>query len=208
MKYGYGYLTNNTLSYIENIPAFEYSTGNTDTVSFSPLPYNSSEYPYPSTTRQLFDLLGFNSSDNSVAGVNVSYGNPTYAQAIKYIDIVCPTLTYNQDLKDTSSAPVSQDSLCRLYLANADNGTNQVLTSTDISGSGSTFTPPGCAPTTLYRQFNVPKYIQWVPNQPVAGSLVFQVLDDQGQILNPSIFTPLINGQPMDWHMSVLVSEN
>ena len=208
MKYGYAYKTTNTLSYVENIPAFEYSTGNTDTVYFLPLDYQSSSYPYPTTTRQLYDLLGFNTADNSTPGVNVSYGNPTYAPAIKYVDIICPTLVYNQALKDTSSAAISQDSLCRVYLANADNSTNEVFTATDISGSGHEFCPPGCAPTSLYRQFNVPKYIQWVPNQPVAGSLVFQVLDDQGQILDPSTYTSLVNGQPLDWQMSLLVSEN
>ena len=136
------------------------------------------------------------------------YGNVTYCQAIKFVDIISPTLVYNQALKDTSSAQISQDSLCRLYLANADNSTNEILSPTDISGSGVDFCPPGCAPTTLYRQYNVPKYINWTPNQPVSGQLLFQVIDDQGQVLNPIDFETDYGALPLDWQMTLLVSEN
>jgi len=215
VTYGIDYATySGTTGLGNNQPVFAVLTGvTTDLISFAPLPYNSAVYPYPPTTRQLFDLLGFDTQAETLA--DVIYGNPTFCQAIKYIDIVCPTLVYNQALKDTSSASISQDSLCRLYLANADNSTNEILTSSDISGSGVEFCPPGCAPTTLYRQYNVPKYINWLPNQPVSGQLVFRVLDDQGQVLDPQFLTDLRIGSPvgypslpLDWQMTMLVSEN
>jgi len=215
VTYGIDYNTySGTTGLGNNQPVFAVLTGSTtELISFQALPYNTSNYPYPSTTRQLFDLLGFDSNSGTLA--DAVYGNPTFCQAIKYIDIVCPTLVYNQALKDTSSATISQDSLCRVYLANADNSTNEILTSSDISGSGVEFCPPGCAPTTLYRQFNVPKYINWVPNQPISGQLIFRVLDDQGQVLDPQLLTDLRIGNsvgypslPLDWQLSVLVSEN
>jgi len=218
VKYGYDEITYSSAikANPSNLPIFAVYTGDSTTphlISFLPLDANTSEYPYPSSTRQLFDLLGFDSTAELLSDIII--GNPTYCQAIKYVDIVCPTLVYNQALKDTSSAQHSEDSLCRIYLANADNSTNQLLTSSDISGSGSQFCPPGCAPTTLYRQFNVPKYINWIPNQPVSGQLVFRVLDDQGQVLDPQLLVDVnvtsstrYPSLPLDWQMTMLVSEN
>lgn len=196
-----------------NQPVFQFRTTNVaNKIAFLPMDYNSSNYPYPSTTRQLYDLLGMD--EYNVFLQPNQYTNPTFCQAIKYIDIVCPQLVYNQSLKDASSSTIVQDSLCRLYLANADNGSNQILTSTDISGSStSIFSPPGTVPTTLYRNFNTPKYIAWIPNQPVSGQLHFQIYDDQGQVLDPDLLFE--NGYessapptPMDWTMTLLVSEN
>ena len=206
----------------DDLPNFQYA-GNPGTpgteIGFQPMPYNSAAYPYGKTTKQLFDLLGFTTSvlpditgnnivqDAQVNGSAIPAGGPnkylygidTFCQSIRYIDIVCSQLTYNQGLKDTMSQTVARDTLCRLYIAQ-DGG--DILTS---QPGDATFSPIGTYPTTIHRQFAVPKYIQWTPNQPVPGGLRFEVYDDAGNnLIGASSFI----SQYSDWSMTLLVSEN
>jgi hypothetical protein len=198
-----------------NVPAFECDTDNSGTlIAFTPMTPNSTAYPYPANTVQLFDLLGFNL--NAVVGASVlqqTYtGGFTYCSPIRYVDIVCNQLTYNQALKDSMSQPIVRDTLCRVYLNVP--GTTQ----STISCADATFCPPGCAPTTIYRDFASPKRIQWLPNQPVPGYLSFQILDDTGAPLDESdpffVFespegaTVTGSANKTDWSLTLQVTEN
>lgn len=188
-------------SFIFNDPALQ--------ASFSPLPYNSVVYPYPNTTKQLYDLLGF---DVSLVGDATTYkssslaGGFTFCQAYRYVDIVCNQLTYNQALKDTMSQTVARDTLCRLYV-----GDGPYTGTSTLSPSDPLFCPPGCAPFVIYRQYTNPKFIRWLPNQPVQGNLQFSVYDDTGELFGD--LGPLANALDQrelaaNWSMTLLVSED
>jgi hypothetical protein len=186
-----------------NLCCFEYATNTATLVSFSPMPANSTAYPYPNTTKQLFDVLGFSTGQQTLATTGT--GAFTLGQAIRYVDIVCNQLTNNQALKDTMSQIVVRDTLCRVYLANP--GTLQ----STIQPSDALFCPPGCAPMVVYRDFTHPKQIQWLPNQNIPGSLSFSVFDDTGAPLEESdpFFSPGVGYlNRTDWSLTLLVSEN
>ena len=191
-----------TMTYGDNnMPVFTYSTNAVGvTVGFSPLASGQTGYPFGPNTRQLFDLLGF--TDYNTELTPALAGGSTYAQAIRYIDIVCNQLTYNQALKDATSQTVNRDTLCRIYI------TEPGSLQSAVAPSSSTFSPPGCAPTTIYRNFSQPKQIQWLPNQPITGSLTFEVYDDQGENLAYSDPTSLANDNKLDWSMTLLLTEN
>jgi len=177
---------------------FQYTTGSTTKMAFGPMtPNTPGVYPYDNQTTQLFDLMGFtvlNGGTLSTIGV----GEPTLCQDVRYVDIVCPQLIYNQALKDTSSQRTVYDALCRVYLADVGSSIPANVPPEDPS-----FCPPGCAPTVVYRNFATPKQIQWVPNQPVPGSLQFKVYDDNGVLLSS-----IGNLTGLNWSMTLLVSEN
>ena len=189
-------------------PVFGYGVGTgsvTTSMWFFPMTYNSTAYPYPATTKQLFDVLGFTGNNQIPASGNI-YGITSFAQWCRYVDIVSPQMTYNQPLKDTSTQPVSRDALCRVYLDQITGAFNQNIANLD----GDAFTPTGCTPFVIYRNFASPKQINWTPNQPV-GQLTFQVYDDTGALLSEVLpsSTPVSN-QPTaaDWMMTLQVSEN
>ena len=194
------------------VPAFNYtlnSTVNATTLSFAPVPYNSSTYPYPSTTKQLYDLLGFSGLSQIAGGVypNTVFGSYTLCQAIRYVDIVCNQLTNSQAQKDQTSQTIARDMLCRIYVTGA--GDSQ----STIDPSNNAFCPPGCAPTVIYRNFTMPKQIQWIPNQNIPGFLQFQVYDDTGLLLDESVVNgtegEAQTGYPFtDFSITMLVSEN
>jgi len=187
---------------------FIYETNsNSVDIAFAPLSYGGSVYNSNAQILQLFDLLGFVDSRNTVTQPAGS-GVPTLCQFTRYIDIVCPQLSYNQSLKDTSSQRTVRDALCRLYLGDADDTNTKQPDDPDYS-------PPGCAPTVIYRNFSTPKQIQWSPNQPVPGYLTFQVYDDNGVLLSQSGSYAADPGSSIettnpgiDWSMSMLVTEN
>jgi hypothetical protein len=185
-------------SYFSNAP------GDVSGISFSPLPYNSADYPFSSQSKQLFDLLGMTTANSVIA----SSGTTTFTlcQAIRYIDIVCNQLTNSQAQKDQTSQTVARDMLCRLYLGDASfKGQSDVI-------DDAAFCPPGCSPFVIYRNFTVPKQIQWIPNQNIPGFLQFQVYDDAGDLLSNSVsqvgaLGSLSQAQNTDWSMTLLVSE-
>jgi len=186
-------------------PLFSYECASGNLVAFQPLPYNSAAYPYPSTTRQLFDLLGFTSKNSILAlGGNGVY---TLAQGFRYVDLICNQLTNSQSQKDQTSQTVARDMLCRIYLGDG-GGTGQ----STVQASDPLFSPPGCAPMTIYRSFPVPKQIQWIPNQNIPGYLQFSVYDDAGSLLDEAIAVTGTAGlayttQALEWSMTMQVSE-
>jgi hypothetical protein len=198
-------------------PCFFYSVSAGNTFAFRPMAYNSAAqvgppaipaYPYPSITKQLFDLLGFTTYNTSLR--LSAEGTYTYCQAIRYVDIVCNQLTNSQAQKDQTSQTVARDMLCRIYVGGAP-GVSSTTFAGDVASATvpATFCPPGCAPTTIYRNFTEAKQIQWIPNQNIPGFLQFTVYDDAGAPLDESleIGIPGAVGTYSDWSMTLLVSE-
>jgi len=214
MTYGQPYVDiSNGFAVAADAPYFQYNMTNpAHYIRFLPEPYNTNSYPFSSQTKQLFDLLGFTSVNSSNLAQGV--GSYTYCQAIRYVDIVCNQLTNSQAQKDQTSQVIARDMLCRVYLGDG-GGTGQ----STVLPSSNTFSPVGCAPTTIYRNFAAPKQIQWIPNQNIPGYLQFQVYDDTGDLLDNSIIIPAgqgayraptpgyVAGQALDWSMTLLVSE-
>lgn len=209
-----------TMTYgTDNTPRFQYATNTAELIAFSPNTYNSTSYPFPSTQKQLFNVMGMTTLNQTQATSGASAY--TFCQFTRYVDIVCTQLTNNQALKDQMSQTVARDSLCRIYLGDA-NIPGNVATGNDGSdiALAPIFCPPGCAPFTIYRNFTHPKQIQWLPNQPIPGFLRFTVYDDSGAPLSeavaginaPTSGVPTSNvfnqGVFLDWSMSMLVSEN
>jgi hypothetical protein len=158
------------------------------------------------TAYQLFDFLNMN-ADNTVLQ-NVQLSGYTRCRWTEYVDIVCSQLTYNQDLKDSSTSYFSQDVLARVYLEDEDNKiipvwdstNNEVLMPVDTQVLGT-------YPSVIYRKFPHPKQIQWNNEQPI-GNLRFQVFDDKGRILTSYDTEDLPDYKLPNWRMSLLVSEN
>jgi hypothetical protein len=107
----------------------------------------------------------------------------------------------NQAVKDTMSQVIARDVLCRLYI----NTPTDQSTTSPISAQ---FSPPGCAPTVIYRDFSTPKQIQWMGNQPIPGFLRFEVFDDNGENLGNADPAVLTGTNRTNWSLSILVSEN
>jgi hypothetical protein len=204
-------------------PAFTYATNNAaNVIQFFPMPYNSVAYPYPAQTKQLFDLLGFTNANNALAASGG--GNYTYCQAIRYVDVCCFQLTNNQALKDQTSQTIARDMLCRIYLGDGNVPANISASNSgllnypaspgaagSIESTTPAFCPPGCAPFTIYRNYTIPKQIQWLPNQPIPGFLRFQVYDDAGALLSESTGLTYNGANQygnLDWSMTLMVSEN
>jgi hypothetical protein len=183
-----------------NVPAFEYNTNVTTTlIAFTPVAYNTAAYPYPPNTKQLFDILGFFNVENTTLA-QIGTGGLTFCAPIRYVDVVCNQLTYNQALKDSMSQQVVHDTLCRIYITSPSNQST-------VSCTDATFCPPGCAPTVIYKDFASPKLIQWLPNQPVPGYLSVTLLDDTGAPLDES---DAFGGgsNKTDWSITLQVTEN
>lgn len=178
-------------------PRFIYSVSAGNVVSFEPL--TGEDFPFSPQSKQLFNVLGFTAA-NKIPAVSAA-GAYTLCQAIRYVDIVSPQLTYNQPLKDTMTQTTARDTLCRIYLNSAPGVTSTVPA--DISG----FCPPGCAPTIIYRDYSNPKQIAWLPNQGVPGYLTFQVFDDAGDLLDTSVTIDTDIEFTQDWSMTMLVTE-
>ena len=186
-----------------NLPVFSYTTTGPDLISFLPFQANTQQYPYSPQSKQLFDVLGFtntNSGTPSSSGVGIF----TLCQAVRYVDIVCNQLTNSQAQKDQTSQTIARDMLCRIYLGDG-GGTGQ----STVGPSDPLFAPPGCNPTTIYRNFSSPKQIQWIPNQNIPGFLQFTIYDDAGELLDDT-FTAAGYGEiytGTNWSMTMLVSE-
>ena len=119
----------------------------------------------------------------------------------RYIDFVSSQLTYNQDLKDASTAQSTRDVLCRWYFD------WDVPTELDADSQPILM---GYKPFKARRIFNPPKQIKWTPNQPI-GQLSFEVwgynyLNPQGVRLD-TIYTGTANTPESEWLMTLQVSE-
>ena len=96
---------------VSDIPNYSFSVtsgGTLDSMAIQPLPYNSEEYPYPSTTKQLYDVLAIGAGGTLIMTPGQTYhGSTSFAQAIRYVDIVCNQLTNSQAQKDQTSQSVA-----------------------------------------------------------------------------------------------------
>lgn len=202
---------------VDKLPRFSYQTETGWRIAFSPMSPNQmytpapgfpadNVFPYSNTVKQLFDMLGFTAT-NSVLSTSET-GQATFAQAVRYIDIVSPQLTANQGLPDATSQNIGHNALCRLYISDA-----TVPSSLDPFN----LAPPGTQPYIIYRQFQTPKEIAWNAIMPIGGRISFQVYDDDGTLLEPLevIITPGSGGSTVsdyigytDWSMSLLLTEN
>ena len=127
----------------------------------------------------------------------------------RYVDFVSPQLTYNQDLKDNTTATVQRDVLYRWYFAwDTQSGVNSVVPTSPPAPTTATLFPyyvyQGYAPFNQRRILPYPKQIRWESAQPI-GQVGFQVYDDRGRLIDTTKFTPSANFQ---FQMSMLLSEN
>jgi hypothetical protein len=127
-------------------------------------------------------------------GYNITTSTPfTSLNKYVYLDFVSNQLTYNQELKDTSTNAQTRDILFRWYL------TQTPSTYPDKYGFP---IYPSYAPYYERRPIAFPKQIKWSNNQPI-GQLQFEVYA-QTPDNNQSI---LLNSEGYDWAMTLLVSE-
>lgn len=110
----------------------------------------------------------------------------------RYIDFTSSQLTYNQDLKDSSTARINRDVLCRWYFSFDE--------PPELDSLGIPILM-GYTPFKLRRLFNPPKQIRWDSAQPI-GTLGFQVYGDDEQLVYYS------NVYMSEWLMTLQVSEN
>ena len=87
--------------------------------------------------RQLYDMLNVPPMSSYV---NLVYTGIPDLRATDYIDIVCNQLTYNQKLKDNTSAPISRNMLARIYLDDPV-PSNVIVATNTFSTTTSTSTP-------------------------------------------------------------------
>jgi hypothetical protein len=122
----------------------------------------------------------------------------------RYIDFVSRELTYNQQLKDSSTAPIVRDVLCRWYFAY------------DNPVQDDTYGYPilqGYVPFVERRLFNPAKQIRWNNSQSV-GQISFEVYDDQGNLLKNlryagvNVTTPGAFASGTDFLMTLQASED
>jgi hypothetical protein len=109
----------------------------------------------------------------------------------RYIDFVSPELTYPQNVKDASTAPIVRDVLCRWYFSDD--------VPEELDGYGFPILM-GYTRFCRRRIYNPPKQIKWDNNLPV-GNLSFQVYDENGSIL------PKAN-MKTNWLMTLQLSES
>jgi len=125
---------------------------------------------------------------SGAGGSGVIFGNVPL-----YLDFVSQNLTYNQDLKDSTTNTIVRDVLCRWYMASSNE--NQVY---DKYGYALSM---GYKPFKARRTFSPPKQIRWSNSQPI-GQLSFQVYDNNNNLANYGV-----NGG-YNWYMTLQISED
>ena len=174
---------------------YSFNSGNTDKFYFAR--WVSTTTP---NTPTLFEFLGL-SSQQVLA--TIQQGTLTFNTLYRYpyVDFVCEPITANQSLRDASTGlGGSKTLLCRLYMA---------VDNSNIVKSG------GLSPAFIQRNYTVPKQIAWPANQPIGGSLRFQLLDPQGNVLTCGANTndlggnlsPFSDANMGDWTLTLQVSE-
>jgi hypothetical protein len=181
--------------------------------------------PPTSKTRTLYDMLNLVNTLPTPTAATTQQGGVANMKSTDFVDLVSPQLTYNQDLKDGSTAPLVRDMLARIYLD--DNNREFTRTQTnlfDASGNPAgrqvpQYTPDdgitGTSPFMIYRQFPYPKQVQWNNSQPL-GNLTFELYDDQGRSIQELWNAVQLASSPQGqyyansfvWNATLLVSEN
>ena len=113
----------------------------------------------------------------------------------RYIDITSSSLTYNQNLKDASTAQSIDNILCRWYFADD--------TPAPLDGYGFPILQ-GYTSFVQRRQFSPPKQIRWDPTMPI-GQMNFRVTYTPPG--TTSVPQTLPDTTAFDWLMTLQVSE-
>ena len=90
-----------------------------------------------SNTRQLFDMLNIPTTSNYETLV---YTGIPDLRATDYIDIVCSQLSYNQKLKDATSAAINRNMISRIYMDESV-PSRAIFTTNQYSTTTSSYTP-------------------------------------------------------------------
>ena len=148
-------------------------------------------------TTPLTTALGVQSQTPLDANVNraVAIRDPDL-RPWRYLDFVSEKLTYNQDLKDSSTAPINRDVLCRWYMSWDNQAAND--------GYGFPI-EMGYEPFRIRRIFNPPKQIKWNDEQPI-GQLNFQVYGNNSYV--PVKPVAVDGSVKSNWLMTLQASEN
>ena len=143
---------------------FTFASNNTDKFYFSRW-----ISPSGSTVLTAFDLMGFNPQQILATAQNNIYYYSIFRT--QFVDIVCETITGNQNLRDSSTGSNSKTLLTRVYLY-AENISQAVSNGINVQPYLFVKSPP------------IPKQISWPANQPIGGTLRIQLLDDRGNVLS------------------------
>jgi hypothetical protein len=203
------------------------STVNGALYTFQFVPYVNPQTP---NVKNVFDMMNWAFNGTlPISGGMAQYQSSGVSPMIttEYVDVICDQITYNQELRDSTSQPQFRDMLARIYLKSPLDGNQVPLTqyfvasssySTSIptnafpptpvpTGASTSMFPAvlGTAPFIIYRQFSTPKYVKWSGNQNIPGFMRFQLVDDQGNVLtsgpNPNL-NPTTGGSPFfDYNM-------
>ena len=148
--------------------------------------------------------LGF-TTFNGVDDTSAPIRGAPFLLPYRYIDFVSNDLTYNQALKDATTTTYDRTVLYRWYFAWSDSPQLDTLGFPILQGY-----TRFCS----RRDIPFPKQIRWENNMPI-GQVSFQVFNDQGELLLPSLVQPVdTDSVPdntysnMEWGMSLLVSED
>ena len=109
----------------------------------------------------------------------------------RYVDITSNSLTYSQEVKDSSTGPIVRDVLCRWYF------------DYDQQAPTDSFGFPilmGYEPFYIRRTFNPPKQIKWDTNLPVSGNIDFSMYAPEGRLVDINPATNFL--------MTLQISEN
>lgn len=190
--------TSGTLVNLVSTVAYRFPTGNT---------------PGTVTRNGFVGGLGFTLGGGYVTTKTISSGRPytstvgttgtsgitplPYPQlpfTVDYIDFTSSQLTYNQELKDSSTAQITRDIIYRWYFANE--------ADIPIFDSYGFIVSPGMFPFYQRRVIPFPKQIRWSNSQPI-GQLAFELYLQEylGTTNSP------MSCDGFEWYMTTLVSE-
>lgn len=211
------------------LPNFIAQAGTDGTTTYSAGAGKTFYWVRPLTNvKTLYDMLNLITYLPPLVPNQASYrGGVANLRSTDYIDIVSPQLTYNQALKDGTSAIYVRDILARIYLDDTTKSLGRFNTNVfDVSGNPAGFQAPqydpttftnGCNPFTIYRQWTQPKQVQWNDAQPL-GNVTFELYDDQGRSIQDLWNAEYPVGDPTQeggfyansfmWNMTLLVTEN
>lgn len=183
----------------------------------------------PSTqTRTLYDMLNLITKGVPlIPQATTQQGGVANMKPTDFVDLVSPQLTYNQDVKDGSTAPIVRDMLVRIYLDDDNRQFTRTQTNLFDNAGAPTgrqvpqYTPDdgitGTSPFMIYRQFPYPKQVQWNNASPL-GNLTFELYDDQGRSIQDLFNSVLPADDPTRlgqyyansfvWNATLLISEN
>jgi len=141
----------------------------------------------------------------AITAAGISAGLRVYSADLRlyrYLDFVSSQLTYNQALKDASTAAIVRDVLARWYFAFDQPPTEDQYGFPILMGY---------TPFVLRRTFSPPKQIRWESNIPI-GNLAFQVYQPSGELAlmtgGPLGQSPITSAaQGTNWLMTLQVSE-